>query len=110
MVAMEKKKKNKVIDSLSISPDYEMRPSDSQSGGFISRMVDSFKRDPFAHATSKDAAGGGKLFDVGLEAAATAESPLARKLKGRNLQMIAIGGSIGMLGVHRTRRERYRVN
>jgi amino acid transporter len=71
---------------------------DSHRSGIMNRVVDSFKRDPHAHATPKGAVGAdGKVFDVESAAAATAESPLARKLKGRHLQMIAIGGSIGTL-------------
>jgi amino acid transporter len=50
-----------------------------------SRFVDSFKKDPNAHATPTGAVGGdGRVFDVETAAQATASSPL-----------IAIGGSIG---------------
>jgi amino acid transporter len=59
------------------------------------RVVDSFRRDPnaFISASSQRSAKGG--FDHEAAARATANSGLARKLKGRHLQMIAIGGSIG---------------
>ncbi|RDI87344.1 hypothetical protein Vi05172_g2785 [Venturia inaequalis] len=70
--------------------------SDMHSNPVLARVVDSFKRDPHQHATPRGVVGAdGKVFDVETAAAATAESPLARKLKGRHLQMIAIGGSIG---------------
>ncbi|TID27787.1 amino acid transporter [Venturia nashicola] len=70
--------------------------SDMPSSGVLARVVDSFKRDPHQHATPRGVVGAdGKIFDVEMAAAATAGSPLARKLKGRHLQMIAIGGSIG---------------
>jgi len=60
------------------------------------RFVDGFKEDPNAHATPKGAVGAnGKVFDVESAAANTANTGLQRKLKGRHLQMIAIGGSIG---------------
>lgn len=60
------------------------------------RIWDSFKRDPSAHATPVGTLGAnGKVFDLEGAAQATANTTLARKLKGRHLQMIAIGGSIG---------------
>lgn len=66
--------------------------------GIGRRVLDSFKRDPTNAMTPKGTMGAdGKVFDVESAAANTANSPLARRLKGRHLQMIAIGGSIGTL-------------
>ena len=66
--------------------------------GIGRRVIESFKRDPNFNMTPKGSLGAdGKVFDVETAAQNTANSPLARRLKGRHLQMIAIGGSIGMV-------------
>jgi len=74
----------------------EFGVSEEHRGSMWTRFVDGFKRDPNAHATPKGAVGAnGKTYDVETAAANTADTGLQRKLKGRHLQMIAIGGSIG---------------
>lgn len=78
-------------------PSYGYGENERTPRPLVNRFVDSFRRDPHARATPEGALGAdGKVYDVESAAQATAESPLARKLKGRHLQMIAIGGSIGM--------------
>jgi yeast amino acid transporter len=75
-------------------PNYEETTVIHQSFG--RRLFDSFRRDPHLTATPVGVIGAnGRVFDGKGAAQATAASPLARRLKGRHLQMIAIGGSIG---------------
>lgn len=86
-----------VSDESASNPSPSTYAPDSPSTSYTRRFLDSFKPDPSALITrgviSSD--NGTKVYDVEAAAAATAQSPLARKLKGRHLQMIAIGGSIG---------------
>jgi hypothetical protein len=78
-----------------INPDYG--ESEPAKASLPRRVIDSFKRDPNAHVTKAGQVGAdGQVFDVEEAAANTANSPLHRRLKSRHLQMIAIGGSIGM--------------
>lgn len=67
------------------------------SGNFVTGFIDSFRPHPHQVATRNAAKNAGNDGGIDAEQAAinVAESPLARKLKGRHLQMIAIGGSIG---------------
>lgn len=77
-----------------VEPNYDETESSKRS--IPKRIWDSFKRDPNARATRPGAVGAdGRVFDLESAAQATADSQLHRKLKGRHLQMIAIGGSIG---------------
>lgn len=64
-------------------------------GPWTKRVIDSFKRDPNASVLHAAVPLDGGGFDHKAAAERTANSGLARKLKSRHLQMIAIGGSIG---------------
>lgn len=85
-------------------PDYD----DILSPKRFRHFLDGFKREPtstfFPHDhlhQLESGAGrehdGSHYYDLRLATLETAHSGLARKLKGRHLQMIAIGGSIGTL-------------
>jgi hypothetical protein len=64
---------------------------------FWAETWDGFKRDRSRRVSTRDMLGAdGSVFDMDAVVQATATSPLSRRLKGRHLQMIAIGGSIGM--------------
>ena len=67
-------------------------------GGIFRDVVDSFKRDPNARVIPAGfLRADNKNWDLEDAYEATASSPLVRRLKGRHLQMIAIGGAIGAL-------------
>ncbi|KAI0017405.1 amino acid permease-domain-containing protein [Xylariomycetidae sp. FL0641] len=102
--------------SLRREPVYE----DRSAGGVLGRLLEGFRRDPAQRLAWEDedndddktdrdrlyggggGGGGGGMgglgggyYDIRQATLQTAQSHLARKLKGRHLQMIAIGGSIG---------------
>ncbi len=98
------------------SPPLEKAGSGSGSGSdaittvkrnIPTRIIDSFRRDPNQHVTGTGEIidlnvhksrenQGGDGYDVESALANLAEAPLARKLASRHLQMIAIGGAIGI--------------
>lgn len=88
--------------SMRESLSYRTRTSDLRRAvdkSKLRRWVDSFHRDPKGRMTPKNAfVGGGpgrNYFDLRAANYRTAHPLLAKELKGRHLQMIAIGGSIG---------------
>jgi len=81
------------IDTMGKEPDYEPQIVRQP---VPRRIYESFKQNPHLNVTPRGAIGAnGRVFNPTYAAAATADTPLARMLKGRHLQMIAIGGSIG---------------
>lgn len=62
-------------------------------------IFDSFRRDSNGYVnavpSSSHSNGGSRYYDLKSANARTANTSLSRDLKGRHLQMIAIGGSIG---------------
>ncbi|GAW18801.1 hypothetical protein ANO14919_082830 [Xylariales sp. No.14919] len=105
-------------DSLAPANSYTIREplyDDVTPPSVFGQFIDGFRRDPAQRITPKDplneihAAEAAQLYrpilarngsnshyyDLRLATLQTAQTHLARKLKGRHLQMIAIGGSIG---------------
>ncbi|KAH9221935.1 amino acid permease-domain-containing protein [Leptodontidium sp. 2 PMI_412] len=68
---------------------------DEHKAPWKTRFVDSFKRDPNATVTKTPLGNTRGEYDHQAAAEATANTTLSRQLKGRHMQMIAIGGSIG---------------
>ncbi|OLN94342.1 General amino-acid permease GAP1 [Colletotrichum chlorophyti] len=98
-------------DSVTLGSSYSMRREPiydpSPAPGVFSRMLESFRRDPSQISRPKSSTSdlensgherdlnGDHYYDIRLANLQTSHSLLSRKLKGRHLQMIAIGGSIG---------------
>lgn len=96
-------------DSLAQGSSFSMREPDYNDAlhhpRYFDRLIDGFRRDPNTALFPSDHLGhvesGGRVhngahyYDLHQASLETAHSGLARKLKGRHLQMIAIGGSIG---------------
>lgn len=87
-------------------PEYE----DFHSPPLVDRIMDSFRRHPDSQFFAVDPLGrnepssrihnGAHYYDLRQATLESAHTNLARKLKSRHLQMIAIGGSIGRTNPH----------
>ena len=78
------------------SNDFGWAAAEKPPGGLLRRTLDGFRRDPTITISRKAVFGAdGRVFDAEQAARGTANTALARRLKGRHLQMIAFGGSIG---------------
>jgi len=76
------------------SPDYQAGYADEAHEGKFAHLVNSFKRNPKVSVTPAGVVGAdGKVTES--ESDGPPPDQLSRSLKGRHLQMIAIGGSIG---------------
>ena len=92
----DKKQWTPQSSSSSNGPSAYEADSKSINRNLKQRVIDSFRRDPDASLIRHTSVGGEEhKYDMERAAEATALSPLLRRLKGRHLQMIAIGGSIG---------------
>lgn len=99
----------KIEPSFTHSSSYTMREPeyDDPLAPRFDRFIDSFRRDPnstFSAASHLEDPSrqlpmhnGSHYYDLHLATLENAHIGLSRRLKGRHLQMIAIGGSIGML-------------
>lgn len=72
-----------------------IRSVSKRSGGQLQRFIDSFKPHPQRSLTGNNEQDRSKHYNMEAAMEETAESPLAKTLTSRHLQMIAIGGSIG---------------
>ncbi|KAK9492658.1 amino acid permease-domain-containing protein [Lipomyces doorenjongii] len=84
----------KIFNLESATTDITVSSSDEGAPSLWAHFVDSFRPNEVYLANARSATYGDG-YDMKAAAKRTAQSPLSRCLKGRHLQMIAIGGSIG---------------